>query len=196
MSNSISCPHCGANNVAGAQFCESCGKALPSAVPSGPRVVSAESMPTTAIGGRLVSDELTKTQKKASGALLAVAILQTLVGPLLLVVITRNARPPVELGPVVWVVQFGVAALFWALWFWSRKSPLPASIVGLVLYCTLVVINVISSVSALAQNPDGPRRGFGGLGIGIIDVIIIVVLAQAIQAGLKHKRLVQSGALS
>ena len=71
----LECPHCGATNVAGAQFCESCGKALPSLYPTGPRVVSADALPQTALGHQLVGGELAKTQKNASTALLVVAII-------------------------------------------------------------------------------------------------------------------------
>ena len=192
MEIGIKCPHCGATNPSGGAFCEACGKALPSAVSSGPRVVSADALPQSAIGHQMVGDELLKTQKKARTALLVVAILQTFFGPLVLILLMQVSKPKLQLNPVVFVIQGGVALIFWALWFWSRKSPLPATIVGLILYCTLVAINVVTSVSQLAAHPDAPRTGFGGLGIGIVDIIIIVILAQAIGASLKHKRLMQS----
>jgi hypothetical protein len=161
---------------------------MPQAYPSGPRVVTADALPQTAIGHRVVSDELVKQQKKASTALLVVGILQVTCGAIALAAISK-AAPAGTVSPMIFVAQFGVAAIFFGLYFWSRKSPLPATIVGLILYVTLVVINVISSITALAQNPSGPRSGFGGLGIGIVDIIIIVILSQAISAGLKYKRM-------
>jgi hypothetical protein len=174
----------------GAAFCESCGKALPAAAPTGPRVVTAEALPQTAIGHRMVSDELVKQQKTASTALLVVGLIQLTCGAIALFALQKAA--PGQFNPVLFVIQFGVAAIFLGLWAWSRKSPLPAAIVGLVLYVTLVVINVISAMMALAANPDSPRSGFGGLGIGLLDIIIIVILAQAIMAGLKYKRLLEA----
>lgn len=192
----ITCPHCGANNVSGAAFCESCGKALPSAAPTGPRVVSADMMPQSAAAAGLIGDELKKQQKSASNALLAVAILQTVFGAIVLIVLsslnTRRGGQNV-ITPFVWAVQFAVAALFWGLWFWSRRSPLPATIVGLCLYVTLVAINVVSATSQLARDPQNEQTGMRGLGIGILDIVIIVVLARAINAGLKYKRLQQQG---
>src|SRR5688500_2844048 len=190
MPGSVSCPHCGASNPVGAAFCESCGKALPAAVSSGPRVVPADALPQTAVGHRMVGVELAKQQKKASPALLIVGIIQITCGAIALVALSKAA--PGAIPPIVFVIQLAVAATFFGLYFWSRRSPLPATIVGLILYVTLVVINVVSSISELSQNPDGPRTGFGGLGIGLIDIIIIVILAQAISAGLKYKRMLEA----
>jgi hypothetical protein len=189
IASTIACPHCGAQNPATAAFCESCGKALPGAQRSGPRIVGANEMPTTAVGHQMVSDELTKTQKSASTALLVVAIIQIVIGGLL-VLVRANAQTAAQSQlTVLMAAQLGVAALFWALWFWSRRAPLPASIVALIVYCTLVALNVVTSLKRLADNPDAARGPFGGVGIGIMDIIIIAVLARAIAAGLKHRRL-------
>jgi hypothetical protein len=179
----VTCPHCGASNVAGGKFCESCGKALPDLMPSGPRIVSADALPQTAVGHAMVREELVKTQKKASTALLAVAILQC-IGAGIVYLIFQNApraqRPPnLEL---IMAIQGALVLIFFALWAWSLKSPLPASIVGLCLYATLIILNVINAISS------GARRGPG---VGILDIIIVVVFIQAISASLKHRRLLQ-----
>lgn len=195
LQTSILCPHCGASNLDAGAFCQSCGKALPSAIPGGPRIVSADALPTSAVGQRLVSDELVKTQKRASTALLVVAILTT-VGAAIVFAITGAARQHLSADlaralQIAVLIQSLVCVLFWGLWFWSRKAPLPAAIVGLVIYATLIAINVISAMSQLAANPNGPKRGFGGIGVGILDIIILILLVRGIQAGLKHKRLQQ-----
>ena len=91
MTVAVTCPHCGASNPPGAAFCESCGKAMPSASPGGPRVVTADALPQTAIGHRVVSDELMKQQKKASTALLIVGILQVTCGAIALAVVSQAA---------------------------------------------------------------------------------------------------------
>src|SRR5437868_1663764 len=83
MAEMIACPHCNAPNVAGAAFCESCGKALPRAAPGGPRVVSADALPQTAAGHKLLGDELLKQQRKASYTLLIVGIIQVTCGAIL-----------------------------------------------------------------------------------------------------------------
>jgi hypothetical protein len=185
-------------NPSGGTFCESCGKALPPPVPSTPRVVHTGAMPMTAAGQQFVSDDLTKQTKRAANMLLVVAILQLVCGALI-VVILSNALPKGRKSgnvPVFIIVQLGVAALFFGLYFWARRSPLPACIVGLVVYCTLVVINMINAISNLAHTQaNQPTRGIGGLGIGWLDIVIIALLAQGISAGLKHRRLVaQQGA--
>src|SRR5688572_23962964 len=88
----MNCPHCGAMNATPGAFCEACGKALPSAAPSGPRVVSAETMPQSAMATSLLSDELVKQQKSASNAMLAVAILLAVFGIILAVIMTQAPR--------------------------------------------------------------------------------------------------------
>jgi hypothetical protein len=186
----ITCPHCGAVSAAGA-FCESCGKAVPSTFATSPRIVSGDALPYSAAGQKLVGDELRKHTNRAAYTLLAVGILQVTCGPI--VAVTLANAPGVGLEGMVGVLlvaQFVVAAVFFGLYFWARTAPLPASIVGLAIYVTLVLINMATSLSSLSEG--GPRRGFGGCGIGLLDIIIIVLLAQGIQAGLKHKRLMET----
>lgn len=193
--NTIICPHCAAANASGASFCESCGKALPSATASAPRVVSGDALPTSAAGQALVSAELSKLTKRAAYTLLAVGILQATCGAILVGVLASVQRGQMgdELNlPFLLALQFGGAAIFIGLFFWARKSPLPASITGLVIYATLVAINVVTSVSQLGQQEEARRPGgIGGLGIGWLDIVIMIILAQGIQAGLKHKRLLE-----
>ncbi len=181
MTAAIACPHCGATNPSGAAFCESCGKALPAMMGSGPRVVSGDAMPQSAVGQRLVGDELAKTQKGGATALLWVAILQTLFGPVLLFVQKsklEREQPGMqfEILPVAWITIFGIAAAFWLLYFWARRSPLPAAIVGLVLFITVHLFDAIADPTQIA-------RGW------IMKAIVIFALAKAIDAGIKHRRL-------
>jgi hypothetical protein len=183
------CPHCGAGNTAGSTFCAACGKALPVAS-SGPRVLGKSDFATTAAGQKLQGDELVKLSKKASTALLVVAIIQT-VAPFIFYMIAQNMRRGgASFDMLVIGIMFGIAALFWGLWAWSRFQPLPATIVGLVLYGTLVAINVVSATSHMTEK-GGTGGGFGGIGIGVLDIVIIAVLAQGIQAGSKYRKLMQ-----
>jgi len=187
------CPHCGDENSAGAQFCGSCGKAMPIQSSGGPRVVKGAAFATTTAGQKLQSDELAKTAKKASGALLAVAIIQTVIVAALLGLANVNHRLDVMLRNPAVLGLGGCAFVFWVLFFWARKQPLPAAIVGLVLYLTLVAINVVTSVSQMsADGGRGTRGGFGGIGIGWLDIVIIAVLAKAITAGSQYRKLMQT----
>lgn len=191
MSDSL-CPHCQAANPFNNSFCQSCGKAL-ARNSGGPRVLTADAMPTSAVGHVLVSDELAKQMKRVFQTLMGVGIFQIVVGGILLAVL--NAASKRGLGasmPLLLVAQFGVAFIFVALAFWARKSPLPAAIVGLALYGTLIVLNVIQAVSHISEG--GPRSGIGGIGVGWLDIAIMVILARGIQAALKYKQLQESAA--
>jgi hypothetical protein len=190
--STMQCPHCGAVNPAGSAFCQSCGKAMPTAYQTGPRVVGANEFAATAAGQKLQSDELRKQAKKASGALLAVAIIQTAATAIIFAIIQSSSNPsaPLIINKTVVAIMGALAAIFWALWFWSRVSPLPAAIVGLVLYGTIVVINVVMTVSQMSET-GGRGTGIGGIGIGWLDILIIAVLVQGIQAGAKHRKLLQ-----
>ena len=172
----IACPHCGADNPSTGAFCESCGKALPAAAPSSPRITtSATGFAATGAGRALQSEELHKQAKKAAGALLAVAIIQAVFGALVVFVILPKDIPAETRG-VVMVSVFGIAAVFFALYFWARRQPLPASIVGLILFVTIHLLDALADPTALA-------RGV------IMKIIIIVILVNAIQAGVKHRQL-------
>lgn len=177
----ISCPHCGAANTAGSAFCAGCGKALPSAMPTSPRLIDGASVPTSAAGHALVSNELEKQSKKAFGALLAVGIMQLIFG--LIVVGAMNARPGGVGGDntLVYVTVFGIGVVFLGLAFWARFNPLPAAIIGLALFVTVHLLDAVADPASLA-------KGF------VLKIIIIVVLSKAISAGLKFRQLSQSGA--
>ena len=200
--NTVVCPHCNAANNAGAGFCASCGKALPAASPISPRVITGDVMASTSAGMKLQTDELQKTAKSASGALMAVAIIQTVVGGLLLVLfmnIPVGRRPPVNLA-IMFVPVLGVGAIFWALYFWSRSNPLPAAIVGLVIYVTVWVLDIVATLVTIANEPSGAggpgtRSPTSSLSSGIfIRIIIIAMLARAISAGAKHRKLLRQQA--
>jgi hypothetical protein len=183
----VICPHCGEATASDSAFCEACGKAVPSARPAGPRVVDDRSLATTGAGRALVGEQLHQSMKRASTALLVVAVLQTIFGPIMLMIQKRQmeeAAGPgaqVEIEPVAYVIVFGIAAVFWALYFWARRNPLPAAIVGLVLFLTLHLIDAIADPTTLA-------RGW------LMKILIVAMLCQAISAGVKYRRLSQDDA--
>ncbi|HYE31895.1 MAG TPA: zinc ribbon domain-containing protein [Methylomirabilota bacterium] len=165
------CPHCGAQNDSLAAFCGACGKALPDSRASGPRLVTAE-LPDSNAARQLVGEELKAHVKKAKGALLAVAIIQTIFALIFFPV----ARSNPEIASFVPFVVLAIAAIYWALFVWAGHNPLPAAIVGLVLYVTIHLLDAIADPSQLA-------RGI------LIKILIVVALSRAINAGIKYRRL-------
>lgn len=180
MNDALICPHCGGNNPSSASFCTTCGKALPSATPAGPRVVSAKDVATTSAGKSLQTDLLKKESRKAAGALLAVAILQAVFGTFIVVLAASGERAiaNIELSPAVFITVYGIAVLFFGLFLWARKNPLPAAIVGLVLFISVHLLDAVADPSAIV-------RGI------IIKIIVIVVLIKAIQAGARHRQILK-----
>lgn len=182
MTAAVSCPHCAASNPLDAAFCESCGKALPSVAPAGPRVVTAESAPATSAARAMIEDDLRKQMKKASTALLIVAVLQAAFGPVALMVMKAKAEKDagpgavMEIEPISYVIVFGLAIAFFGLWLWSRVNPFAAAIVGLVLFVSVHLLDAVADPAQLA-------RGI------LVKIIVIVMLVQAIKAGLQHRKL-------
>ena len=179
------CPHCSAVNPGDAQYCETCGMAMP--IPNyGPRIVDNASFAATSAGRQLQSEELHKQARRAAGALMAVAIIQTIF-TVILVGTAANSRGGAQ--SFVVIVLTVIAAIFWGLYFWARSQPLPAAIVGLVLYVTLKVLDVVAAISQGTIGHTSSTNGIGGLGIGWPTIVIIVVLARAISAGLKYRKM-------
>ncbi|MEW6249262.1 MAG: zinc ribbon domain-containing protein [Planctomycetota bacterium] len=176
----MNCPHCGAVQATTSAFCTTCGKALPSAAPGGPRVVD-DSELQTAAGRTLRGAELQKQLKKASGALLAVAILQAVFGGLLFVIGGALLGGEGKLPPAVFVGVFVIAAIFFGLYIWARRSPFPAALAGLVVYLTVHLLDAIADPTTLVR----------GL---IVKIIIILILVRAISAGAKYRALMREQA--
>lgn len=182
----VSCPHCGSDNEAGAAFCGHCGKALPSPTDNlGPRVIEGPALASTAAGRSLQSDELHKKAKSAAGALLAVAVLTTIGGVLLLVAgqfLVGEPEGQADEGVIqlLAIGTLGIAALYYGLWFWARRNPLPATLVGLVTYMSIIAINAAMDPATLIQGV-------------LIKVIIIAVLIRGVRAGIQYRELQRAG---
>jgi hypothetical protein len=178
MSATTQCPHCGAANPFGSQFCQTCGKALPDAYGGGgPRVVTADSVGASTAGRELLGDQLRKKMNQASGALLAVAIIQVVFGAILIFALQDQARRAGgEIPPLAYVLIFGLGAAFFGLWAWSRFQPFAAAIVGLVLYVSVWVMDIVAD----------PEMIFKGI---LLKLIIVAVLVKAIQAGSEYRKL-------
>jgi len=160
----INCPYCAAVNTdENAAHCIQCGKPLPAAPPV-PTM-----MPIDGPGGTNVqAEQLRKKAGQAFGALLAVAIIQAIAGTILGFVLGGQ--------PMVFAMLYGIAVFFFVLALWARKSPLPAAVVGLVVYVALSLFDIMAA-------PEAVGRGI------ILRIIIIVLLAKAVQAGSQYNRL-------
>jgi hypothetical protein len=190
--NTVACPHCGVANAAGSAFCGSCGKALPVAS-AGPRIISGNQFATTSAGQKLQGDDLHKQAKKAAGALLAVAVVQTIFTVIIYAALQNAPRSAQINIPMQMGVIGGIAVVFWGLYIWARSSPFPAAIVGLVVYLTLWGADLVVWFISMSKNPDSTSAATPFSGI-IIKIIIIGVLIQAIQAGAKHRQLMRQQA--
>ena len=179
--STVNCPHCSAGNQSGSKFCESCGKALPEAAPSGPTVVNPYTAASTTAGQSVQAGELRKRAGSAVGALLAVAILQSISGVIFFVKEKRAIQAGITEAQIVLAIVVGLILVFFGLAFWARSNPLPAAIIGLILYLTLNLLLAIQYI--LAEKPGLIAQGI------IVKVIIIVVLIKAIQAGAQHRNL-------
>ena len=173
--SAINCPHCGAQNPDGAAFCEKCGKAVPSSTPAGPRIVSGEAVAGTAIGQTVQADQLRKEARKAAGALFVVAVLQVIGAALYCFVLRPEMNIAPEQALIVAIVALVLAGIYAALALWARANPLPPAIAGLVLYVTLTVVEAVRAPSA-------------NIPAIAVKVFIILVLAKAVQAGIRYRR--------
>jgi hypothetical protein len=193
-SPTTACPHCTAANTVGARFCEACGMALPDVARSGPQVVSDARLPSTAAGMSMHRDELAKQMKTATRTLLAVAIVQTFFGVVLYLMLRDAIAQGTVNFPVLGGTVFGVAILFFILYFWGRSNPFPATVVGLVVYVTLWVLDItvgVIQMSRGASTPGGAMTGpFNGI---ILKIIIVVVLVKGVKAGMKYNELSRQG---
>jgi hypothetical protein len=202
MASSLLCPHCGVERSDQSAFCESCGKALPSALPSGPRIVGDNDIAQTTAGRNLQTEDLHKQIKKAVNALLAVAIIQTVVGLLVFGasqitnshVISPASQNILSIGTIICLT---LAAVFWGLYSWSQSQPLPAAIVGLVIYGTLAGVNIFTALSHPTLHPTLQQRGAvgpQGIGIGWVDIMILAALIRAISAAITYRKLLRESA--
>lgn len=170
-----SCPHCGGANPEGSAYCGGCGKALPQATSGGPRIVTGAGVASTATGKTLQEADLIAKARKAAVALLVVTIMQFVFGTILIFVLPAAAA---EDRTVMLISVYGIGVIFLGLYLWARKNPLPAAISGLVFFITVHALDAVADPTALA-------RGV------ILKVIVIVMLVQAIQAGIQHRKLRQ-----
>lgn len=172
----VQCPHCGAPNPPDSRFCGACGKALPSAVPTRPVIIGDKDFATSESGRALQLDELHRRARAARNILFCLAVLQFIFSGALTALALSDATGQGDRLLVIGIATGVVGLLFLILGFWAGRNPLPASIVGLVLFVTFVVADALASPATLIQG-------------AIIKIFIIAVLAKAVSAGVRHRQL-------
>src|SRR5688500_14125049 len=182
----ITCPHC-AGRVGGGAYCQSCGKALPFATRTAPRLIFGDNLPVGVIARQVVGHELRKQTNQAANTLLGVGILQLIIGSVIYGVATNAKFGLPEDAYYHAMGLFISGGIFLCLYSWAWKSPLAPSIVGLVIYGTLILLEVWGTVSG--GRVGGRGTGPAGIGVGYLDVVIIVVLYQGIRAAVRHRKL-------
>lgn len=120
------------------------------------------------------ADALLLEVKKAQSAMLLVAIVQSIAAVFLVLMNTVDT--------ITTVVLVLIAALFFGLWAWAKHKPLAAAIVGLMVFVSLHLADAIVDPTALV-------RGI------VLKIVVVVMLARAISAGIKHREFVRERGL-
>jgi hypothetical protein len=178
----MQCPHCRAENITESQYCHSCGMAISVGNQTAPRLIEKEDLAATGAGRRLQQEELWKMSRKASIALFIVAGMQIVVGIIVGAALLGNSSPGADpeekrrAAMIMTSILVGIGVIFLVLGFWARRSPLPASSLGLAFFVTIHTLDALADPSTLV-------RGW------LIKLIVILMLINAINASLKHKQL-------
>ena len=163
-------------------------KGVAVAILLGSRVITGDAMASTPAGVKLQADELHKQVKKAANALLTVAIIQTIFAIIIYFAVQNSGGNAVVAAGLL----LAVAVVFWGLFFWARVNPLPAAIVGLVIYVTLWALDLLVWMMSTASSTSGSNPGGAGPFNGIvIKILIVVMLGRAIKAGAMHRKLLR-----
>ena len=199
----MNCPHCQHSNEDAGNFCVECGKALPSAAPSGPRVVTGNAVADTEIGRSVQSDELHKQAGKAFAVLLTLVILIT-VSIFLMFIQSVSKGGAARVAAGASAPSLVLALIYLSLAIWARKNPLPAALAGLVVFASLMIVGLIGLSLVMVLIPRVTIRShplpssaiipvlvlFCSLLLGIaVGAAIVVRFVRAIKAGLKHRQL-------
>ena len=86
---------------------------------------------------------------------------------------------PEEMVKAMVVGCIVVGLIYVGLFMWAKKSPFPASVIGLVLFVTLHAVNTM-------QNPESLMQGI------VIKVIILIALINGVKAGAEYRRIQQA----
>jgi hypothetical protein len=73
-------------------------------------------------------------------------------------------------------VNIGLAIVYLGMWFWARRNPLAATVIALLLFITVIVVNSVYDPKTLAQGV-------------LVKIFFIAALAKAISAAQEERRL-------
>jgi uncharacterized protein len=124
-----------------------------------------------------------KKSKRAARPLCGIAIANTFGFLITLAVLQEPLSKGIGSAWMMLCVAGGVTAAFWGLWAWSLVNPLPAAIVGLLLYSSLWY-------AFAAHNPNGPPSP-GVAHAFLIALVSIGFLIKAIMNASQERRLLQ-----
>jgi hypothetical protein len=171
----VACPHCGVEILDSSVFCEECGQAV-AVEGAGPKVVGSKGVATSRIGRAVQRKQIKKELRKAVHALWAVGVINIVVG--VIVFLFLRGQAPTTAATLL-VASLIIGGLFLGLGFWARTNPLPPAIIGLVLYVSLVVFNIV-------MNPETATQGLAGL---LIPILITIALINGVRGGAKYREL-------
>lgn len=172
------CMSCQTPLEAGAGYCAVCGRAVRVDCPT-PRIVPTQGFAATSAGRAVQVQGLLQHLRNGRATLLVLAIIDALLGLLILQArsVLRDGSES-SLVDALMVMLFVVAGLLLLLYFWSLRSPLPALIVGLVLYLSGAIANVVSQ-------PQAYVRGM------IIAAAVLYFLIHGVVAGVRLRQMKQ-----
>jgi hypothetical protein len=159
--------------------CTDCGREHPPGSLVRPPDVFKVPVPTATGRVRPVTEEEERARRQASSALFTVAALNLLCNGLLVALIflvLQQGQPgPNVAGAIAVGIFLGFTGLFVLLGLWARYEPLAPSVLGLMLYTGVALLQCVLSPGLACQEL-------------VINGIIIFGLIQAVQAALQARR--------
>ncbi len=187
MSTAV-CPHCAVTNDMAGDFCASCGLALPSVAPTGPRIITRKGTATTIAGQKLQSGELLNTTRRAARSLLSIGIINLAFGALYIFMIVTlyggnlQRVTPAFLASTAAMLTAG--ALYMAMFWWANYNPLAATLVGLGVYLLRWVVDIWIQTTLVSSTSTNQNYNYG-----IVRIFMVIYLIRGVGAGWKHRQL-------
>lgn len=185
MMNAISpaCPHCDAKVSASQNYCEQCGNAVRAPI-NEIRITRSDSDPAKTSIGAVYQAEGLRSEAVAACNVYGVLAILVAVG-LALLLLVGQSRATDSQSPGL-MLQLGVVlTMYVGIWWWSRRSPLPASIVGLIFFSSLVLVQFVQLIPLFAMI-SGPLLIALIVRFGI-QALIIGYMIRAVKRSLKAR---------